>query len=491
MGELRETFDQMSRSDNRVKNDRKKELRELVYLLLPDGLMIALAIAMVPVVLVPLFIDLSDSLTTAFQFLDYAILAVFILEYLLKTILAPNILKHIINPWHLLDLFVVLVPVINLLPIVSLRYGNSALIFRLLRIIRVIAAGGRAVDRRIQLAAAIPHANTQKSKPMEIQVMDGKLGNIYPNVSFAKLKDYITNPNQTWIDISCVSDTDFDRLSDSLGIPRILLESELTEESYPRVDYFEHYSLIFARIADVEISHRDPARLLIERKGILVMCQGQNIITISKKKTDIFEQISKQAQKTLAPEDPLVVTILYTILKYILEKDKQIIGALEQELMVLESIPLNKRPSNFLEVTFYLRKEVNQIVPSLLHLKEIISVITSKRVPLDGFTEKHEKIFDILMDEAVYLFETASSARDNLQSLVDLYINTNSFQTNQVMRIIAVITSLGIIPAVMGLLGSNIAGNPWNIQLWQVFSLLGIFMLVMGWVFYRMGWLKF
>jgi hypothetical protein len=43
---------------------------------------------------------------------------------------------------------------------------------------------------------------------------------------------------------------------------------------------------------------------------------------------------------------------------------------------------------------------------------------------------------------------------------------------------------------VMGLLGSNIAGNPWNIQLWQVFSLLGIFMLIMVWVFYRMGWLK-
>ena len=157
---------------------------------------------------------------------------------------------------------------------------------------------------------------------------------------------------------------------------------------------------------------------------------------------------------------------------------------------MLENIPLRKRPGNFLEVTFLLRKEVNQIVPSLLHLKEIISVITSNRVPLEGFSEKHEKIFDILLDEASYLHENASNARDNLQSLVDLYINNNSYETNKVMRIIAVITSMSIIPAALGLLGSNIIGNPWNIQLWQVFGLLATFMLSMGWVFYRLGWLK-
>ena len=111
-------------------------------------------------------------------------------------------------------------------------------------------------------------------------------------------------------------------------------------------------------------------------------------------------------------------------------------------------------------------------------------------MPLEGFGERHEKIFDILTDEATYLHETASNARDNLQSLVDLYINTTSYETNNVMRTIAVITCLGIIPALMGLLGSNIIGNPWHIQLWQVFGLIGILMLIMGWIFYRLGWLK-
>ena len=470
--------------------DRKKGPREVVNSLLPYGLMIFLAVIMLPVILLPLFFDLPAGFTAMFHFLDYAILVVFILEYLLKTFLSQDILKHVINPWHLLDLFIVIVPLIGLLPMVSLRFGNTSLLLRLLRIIRIVAMSGRAVDRRIKSKYSAPESVTLQPTPMQIQVMDGELGNIYQNVPFEKLYEYIAKPSQTWINISPVNDDDFDKLSSALDISRIVLESELTDDSYPRVDYFEHYSLIFAKIADIQIFHTGTERLLIDRKGILVICHGQNIITISKAKNSLFEDIILKAQKALSPGEPLVVNILYTILKYILAKDKQIIAALEQELIILENIPWGKRPRNFLEITFYIRKEVNQIVPSLLHLKEIISVITSKRVPLEGFNESHEKIFDILLDESTYLHETASNARDNLQSLVDLYINTTSYQTNRVMRIIAVITCLGIIPAVFGLMGSNIVGNPWNIQLWQLFGLLGVLMLAMGWVFYRLGWLK-
>lgn len=187
MGEFQRTSDQAAIFENKGKEDRKKEIRELVNLLLPDALMIVLAVIMVPIVLIPLFFELSDSFLTALQFIDYAILSIFVVEYLLKTIFAKNILKHIINPWHLLDLFVVLVPLINLFPILSLRYGNSALILRLLRIIRVIAMGGRAVDRRIQLSAATTKVVAQTIKPMEIQVMDSNFGNYYQNVLFGKL----------------------------------------------------------------------------------------------------------------------------------------------------------------------------------------------------------------------------------------------------------------------------------------------------------------
>jgi Mg2+ and Co2+ transporter CorA len=488
MDKLRRKVEQPSESDEE-KPDPKKELRETVNLILPDSLMIALAVIMIPVVLVPLFVNLPNSIDASFRFIDYAILGVFIIEYLSKLVLAPNIVKHFLNPWHLLDLLIVIMPVINFLPFVSGQLGVSSPMLRLLRIIRIFAVGGRTLDRRAHLTSSAPAAESVLA-PLSIHVMDGKLANNYEDVPIDQLKKYLDDPAHTWVNISSVSESDLDWISTVLSIPRILLESELKEESYPRADYFEHYSMIFARIADMQVSHKGPARLLITRTGLLVICHGQNIITVSRSKNDLFHQVIEEAKKVHSPDEPIVVTILYTIMKHILGKDKQIIRALEQELIFLESIPPKKRPSNFLETTFHLRKEANELVPSLLHLKEIISVITSERVPLEGFSERHEKIFGILADDATYLHETASNARDDLQSLVDLYINTTSFETNKVMRIIAIITSLSIIPATMGLLGSNIIGNPWDIQLWQVFSILGVLMLAMGWIFYRLGWLK-
>jgi Mg2+ and Co2+ transporter CorA len=471
------------------KADSKKELRKVVNLLLPEGLMIFLAVLYIPIILIPLFVDIPDTVSNFLGLLDYTILAVFILEYLLKTFLAPNILKHIINPWHLLDLLIILVALVMFLPMFSTRFARSSLLLRLLRIIRIVAVGGRAVDRRMKLESSDIKVDTAR-EAMEIQVVEGVLDKVYKKVQFEKLNDYLKSPAQTWIDITSVCEDDFERLNQTLGIPEIVLASELVDDSYPHLDYFEHYSIIFARIANVDVSDKGPNRLMVSRNGVLIFCQGRNIITLSRSKTGVFDTILEKARKIYQPGEPMAVTVLYAILKHIIEQDRKIIHALEQELINIENTPLKERPDDFLETTFYLRKEVNQLVPALLHLKEIISVISAKRVPLEGFNERYGNIFDILNDEAAYLHETASNARDSLLSLIDLYINTTSYETNKVMRTIAVITSLSIIPAVMGLLGSNITGNPWDIQLWQVFSLLAIVMFIMAWIFYRLGWLK-
>lgn len=467
----------------------KENIHKLVNLILPDSLMLFLALVMVPVVILPIFLDLPDSILVLFRFIDYAIISIFIIEYVTKLVLARNIWRHFINPWHLLDLFIVLVPFITLIPVFHSQLRVSSPLLRLLRVIRVVAVGGRTIDRRRQMISSYTQEIQQKN-PLMIEVVDNSLSFTFENVSIDKLKEYLESPTQTWAHLSYVAAGDLEVISNVLNIPKMILESEMVEESYPRVDYFDNYSMVFTRIAELPENINEGSRFSVTRDGFLIICSKQNIVSLSKTKTGLFKHIIEEARSVHSPGDSVVMTILYTVLKHILEKDRKIITVLEQQLMRLESIPPGQRPGDFLEITFNLRKEVNQLVPSLLHLKEILSEITSKRVPLEGFTEKHARVFDILSDEAEYLHETASYARDNLQSLVDLHINTNSFETNKVMRIIAVITCLGIIPALMGLLGSNISGNPWDIQLWQIFVIVGIIMTGLGWIFWRLGWLK-
>jgi Mg2+ and Co2+ transporter CorA len=325
---------------------------------------------------------------------------------------------------------------------------------------------------------------------MRFRVVRGNLEQIEEEVPFNRLNNFLNTSIQNWLDITSVAEEDFDILSKTLGIPRILLESRLRHESYPRIDYFEDYSLIFTRVIDEEISFSGAVRIASNRSDLLVLCHGNDIITITRTPTDIFYQIKEKAKRTFGPEEPLAVAILFTVLKHMIEMDKCLIIDVEKQLLEFENTPLKKRGSNFLEITFNLRQEINQLVTELLHTKEIISEITSKSVPLEGFAEKHEKKFHLMLDEVSYVHETASFARDSLIYLVDLYMNTMSYETNKIMRIIAVITSLGILPSIFGLLGSNIVGNPWNIQLWQLFVILETLMVAMVLVFYKLGWLK-
>ena len=239
MKRTNEVTRQEGASDSGAKEDRKKELREIVDLVLPDGLMIALAFLMIPVAIIPVVMELSPGLVDFFDFADYTIIAVFVVEYLLKAALARDVKKHVLNPWHLLDLLIIVVPVVDFLHVSMQGLGRSSPLLRLLRVVRIVAIGGRTAKRISSQAATEPE--TPVEPVTVIRVMDNDLNNVHENVSMADLKDYVASPTHTWADVSPVSESDFEALSDALGVPRTLLETELADESYPHIGYFKHY----------------------------------------------------------------------------------------------------------------------------------------------------------------------------------------------------------------------------------------------------------
>jgi Mg2+ and Co2+ transporter CorA len=70
-------------------------------------------------------------------------------------------------------------------------------------------------------------------------------------------------------------------------------------------------------------------------------------------------------------------------------------------------------------------------------------------------------------------------------------LNVVSFEMNRVMRLLAVVSVLGLIPAVIaGLLGINVIDSPWAVTLPQV-SFVVLFGMVLGLYFFVVkGWLR-
>jgi len=186
-----------------------------------------------------------------------------------------------------------------------------------------------------------------------------------------------------------------------------------------------------------------------------------------------------------------VVSVLYGILDRMLDEYKSILSEIELEVIRISETPRSKLPKDFLERIYSLNKEVSRLVSNLLHYKDLLAVIIANRVPLEGFDARAEEDFHVLQDGVSYLNEIAEDLIDNLHSIIDLYINQTSFETNKILKILAVITSMSVIPsAVGGLLGMNLLDQPYGAYLWEVVLVLVIVMSFVTYVFVKLGWLK-
>jgi voltage-gated potassium channel len=97
-----------------------------------DGPMMVLALAMIPLIVVPLVYDLSSAANSAFLAIDYLVWAAFAVEYVVKLWLAPDRWRFF--KANVPDLIIVVVPMLR-----PLRILRSVRVLRLLRLVRLAA----------------------------------------------------------------------------------------------------------------------------------------------------------------------------------------------------------------------------------------------------------------------------------------------------------------------------------------------------------------
>lgn len=471
----------------------KAKMREIVYLLLPDGLMIFLGLLMAPIVIVPLlFPPLPQPVAGFFNMADTTIIAIFVLEYVLKLVLAEDPVSHFLDRWHLLDLVIITLPFLEVVPVAGSTIARSSPTLRLLRVVRVAAAGGRSVERRIEPETTIPGPAAPAVSTMRIRGWVEEDGAGRREFSPAEVKGYLADPAvEAWFDISGASRPDFPVLAEILDLPAAYFESRLMKASHPGVTVTGTTRLIFVQEPEQTLRVRRGVRVpVVITTGLVVVDREKTIVTVSKAEDRVFEPIMANLAGNATTGEPLAARVLYGLLDRINEAYARILSEMEAEMMHLEGTPNNEMPENFLDSVFQLKRVSSVLVTSLFHQKTVVAMV-ARSIPPAGPWAAQKSIFDALADETVYLHETAGNIREGLLSLIDVHINTVSYEMNRAMRMIAVLSALVLIPTLIGqVLGMNILETPFELYLWEVTAWTIISMLVVGWIFYRLGWLR-
>jgi Mg2+ and Co2+ transporter CorA len=476
---------------------RRPRLQRSIDAIFSDYLMIALSLVLIPVLLIPFFVEISPAGQVVLGTLDSAILVIFILEYTLKLAFAENRREFFINPWHILDLFIIAAPVAGILAGAFQTVTGSLRLLRLLRLARSAALGTRVYARTESGSDQDTDTSTVRAQECTVSILypaPAGTGRTWLARELRELPDAdrtiptgLPEGVMKWYDFTSVTPADLPNISRLTGVSVSLLSEALRERAFPWARSHRTYAAVYLKIRESRHNPANPRQILIAWRWILIVSKDHTLLTFSALPPQAPALIAKDAlleHDTLTPAE-----ITYRFFQDALSRMEETLRSIEDELEYTGSLPISEQPASFFSETFRLKKESVRIHSWLLHTRDVLNSIVTGKVVLHGMEDGSR--FSALLDRASYLYDISDDITENVSSLNDYYFNATSFQMGRVMKLIAVLSALTIIPTVVGsLLGSNLEGNPWPISLPQIVVIVGIAMLATAWVYYRLGWLR-
>ena len=461
----------------------RDRLRGPVNYVFSEDLMTLLAFLIIPTVILPYVFEFSPVTLYIFDVLNYLIIAAFIAEYSLKLFVARSRVGFVTNPWHILDLGIIALALAEFIPGVVTSAGRASPLLRLLRLLRVFTAVGRTF--RAPVYRPPPPAPKPEISRMKVSMLaEGKV----TKCSATEAGCDIIPGGHRWIDLQNVSEIDIPAISEKFSIPLYVLSSYMAQDTFPRIDYFSSFTSVL--LGDMKLKQPGPGvrSLVISRQGMIIFCSGTQIATIHTGESLLFDEVLAEG---FEKGKEIAIQVLHRIFKRKIQDGKYVVRELELHTLQMEERPAGRVPPSFLEDTFALKREVHRFSRVLWHLRQVLDRLRTRKVALEGITEDDLARFDVLFDEADYLYETSDDVDDSLASLRELHMNTMTFAMTRVMRILAIATVLALIPQTIGgLLGENLVDVPFPITLPEVSLILVSLMLIALYSFYKMGWLR-
>jgi len=453
-----------------------------IQALLTEPLMGFLALMAMGAALGPELFTLPSAIEWGCDVAGWAIVAVFALEYGVNFAVAPHRGKFARDPWRILDAVIVLAALASLLPAVSDLVRSSPSL-RMLRLFRVLIFGARAGSGLRRPIAPLPRPAPVGSprvavlRPGDTHPRTGEWSDLLKWAASSTSNELHSSPTSNWLHASNLAPERLQEVAVAAGVPHVLIEAALHESSYPRLESGARWSALTVSVPKWgEVIHRDPVLLLVSEDDVLSLAVHPLDLQAQPKG---FDALAWGPRCTLH------------VVRHVLDCNEEMAGRLERATRELEELRADESPETFFEQTFRLKRALSTAKADLWRLRGLLQMFADGRRVLPGLGVRDRGGLRELVEEADFLYETANDIRESVLSLIELHINIAAHDTNRFLRLLAALSSLALIPAVVGgLLGMNLVDAPWTLTLGQVAFITLVLMLGVLYAFMAKGWLR-
>jgi magnesium transporter len=289
--------------------------------------------------------------------------------------------------------------------------------------------------------------------------------------SLSEVEELIRNlKGVIWINIDGLHDETFiEGLSTLLDIHKLTMEDILSVGQRPKLE--EHSNYLHVVIKEITL---DQTEEIIEYEQISFILKDNILVSFQERTGDVFDGVRKRIREgkgTIRKRG--ADYLMYALLDNVVDHYFVVLETYGEKLEDLETELLENPNNHTLTKLHNFRRETLGLRRTVYPLRELIAAMEKLDDPL--FTRENKVFTRDLYDHIIKVIETVEIFRDMTSSLLDLYINSVSNKTNEIMKVLTILTSIFIpLSFISGVYGMNFQNMPELTYKYGYFVILGV-----------------
>lgn len=296
-----------------------------------------------------------------------------------------------------------------------------------------------------------------------------------------------TSNRLSWINIDGLRKAEVEKVCEHYGVHYLLIEDILSINQRPKMDEVE--GVMFCLL---NMLYFNESKKTVETEQISIVLGKEFVLSFQEDASrDVFDPLRnklKMAKSQIRQRS--ADYLLYAMLDLIVDNYFLVMEKLGEQIEFLEEDVVRRSNTRTLARINQLRKEQIILKRNISPVRDLISsIIRSESDLLEDSTTKY---FKDVYDHIVQAYDLSENYRDIMMSMQDLYISNVNLKMNEVMKVMAIVTSV-LAPATVigGIFGMNFDVIPYSHHQWGFYFAVGVMLIIpmwMLWAFKKRGW---
>ncbi|PLR76248.1 magnesium and cobalt transport protein CorA [Bacillus sp. V3-13] len=286
-----------------------------------------------------------------------------------------------------------------------------------------------------------------------------------------------------WIDYSEPTAEEIHSLHDPLHFHPLAIEDCTVRLQRPKLDYYEEQVFFVTHSVNPDTFEKEEVNMFL----------GEHyIVTFHQHKSNEIEEVWNRLHESSKLEQWDQNLVLYHVIDKLVDNYFPIIYKIEDTLNEIEDNSADKSIEELLEGLFETRHDLLAFRHTVSPMKDLLyRMLNSHR--LTNLQHRKEYFTDI-HDHLLKLSEMIDTNREITMDIRDSYLSLNANQTNRVMKVLTVITTIFMpLTFIAGVYGMNFENMPELTWKYGYFATLFVMFVVgigMAIWFKKKGWFK-